>query len=51
MTFVRDLDAAVESDDRFLRVVDEELREFGLQRRLALRGSLLVSRSREPAHA
>jgi hypothetical protein len=55
ISFVRDLDAAVESDDRAFRFINEELREFGLERRLALRGELLVSRARmellEPAHA
>ena len=51
VSFVRDLDAAVESDERFARLVKEDLREFGLERRLALRGSLLVSRARQPARA
>jgi hypothetical protein len=45
VSFPRDLDAAVESDERFSRVVKEDLRDFGLERRLALRGSLLVSRA------
>ncbi len=55
ISFVRDLDAAEESDDRAFRFISEELRHFSLERRLALRGELLVSRARtellEPAHA
>jgi len=55
ISFVRDLDAAEESDDRVFRFVSEELRDFQLERRLALRGELLVSRARTellaPAHA
>ena len=55
ISFVRDLDAAEESDDRAFRFVSEELRDFRLERKLALRGELLVSRARtellEPAHA
>jgi hypothetical protein len=53
ISFVRDLDAAEESDDRAFRFVSEELRDFRLERKLALRGELLVSRARtellEPA--
>ena len=55
ISFVRDLDAAEESDDRAFRFISEELRDFRLERRLALRGELLVSRARtellEPARA
>ena len=55
ISFVRDLDAAVESDERAFRFISEELRDFALERKLALRGELLVSRARtellEPAHA
>jgi hypothetical protein len=55
ISFVRDLDAAVESDERAFRFISEELRDFTLERKLALRGELLVSRARtellEPAHA
>jgi len=55
ISFVHDLDAAVESDERAFRFIAEELRDFALERRLALRGELLVSRARtellEPARA
>jgi hypothetical protein len=55
ISFVRDLDAAEESDDRVFRFISEELRDFAIERKLALRGELLVSRARtellEPAHA
>ena len=55
ISFVRDLDAAEESDDRAFRFISEELRDFALERKLALRGELLVSRARtellEPARA
>jgi hypothetical protein len=53
ISFVRDLDAAEESDERAFRFISEELRDFALERKLALRGELLVSRARtellEPA--
>jgi heme-degrading monooxygenase HmoA len=55
ISFVRDLDAAEESDERAIRFVSEELRDFRLERRVALRGQLMVSRARarllEPARA
>jgi hypothetical protein len=55
ISFVRDHSVAEESDERAHWFVSEELRDFGLQRRVALRGELLVSRARtellEPAHA
>lgn len=55
ISFVHDFEAAVESDDRAFRFISEELRDFALERRLALRGELLVSRARtellEPARA
>jgi hypothetical protein len=55
ISFVRDLAAAEECDERTFRFVSEELREFGLERRVALAGKLLVSRARadllQPAHA
>ena len=55
ISFVRDHAAAEDSDDRAFRFVSEELRDFSLERRLALRGELVVSRARaellEPAHA
>jgi heme-degrading monooxygenase HmoA len=55
ISFVRDFEAAVESDDRAFRFISEELRDFALERRLALRGELLVSRARTellaPSHA
>jgi hypothetical protein len=55
INFVRDHAAAEESDDRAFQFVAEGLREFRLERRLALRGDLIVSRARaellEPARA
>jgi hypothetical protein len=55
ISFVRDHGAAEESDDRAYQFVYEGLRDFRLDRRLALRGELIVSRARaellEPAHA
>jgi hypothetical protein len=55
ISFVRDHAAAEESDDRAFQFVSEELRDFQLERRTALRGDLVVSRARtellEPAHA
>ena len=55
ISFVRDLAVAEESDERAFRFVSEELRDFRLERRVALRGELIVSRARtellEPAHA
>jgi len=54
ISFVRDLAAAEECDERTASLVSEELREFGLERRVALAGRLLLSRARaellEPAH-
>jgi hypothetical protein len=54
ISFVRDHAVAEESDERAFRFVSEELREFRLERRMALRGELIVSRARtellEPAH-
>jgi hypothetical protein len=55
ISFVRDHAAAEESDDRAFQFVTEGLREFRLERKLALRGELIVSRARaellQPAHA
>jgi hypothetical protein len=55
ISFVRDPAAAEVCDDRAFQFVTEELRDFRLERRLALRGALIVSRARaellEPAHA
>ena len=55
ISLVRDHAAAEECDDRAFRFVSEELRDLRLERRVALRGDLLVSRARtellEPAHA
>lgn len=55
ISFVRDHAAAEDSDERAFRFVAEELRDFRLERRAALRGELIVSRARaellEPAHA
>lgn len=55
ISFVRDHAAAEASDERAFRFVSEELRDFRLERRAALRGELIVSRARtallEPAHA
>jgi hypothetical protein len=55
ISFVRDYGAAEESDDRAFRFVSEELRDFRLERRLALRGDIIVSRAMaellEPTHA
>ena len=43
--FVRDYAAAEESDERAFRFVSEELRDFGLERMAAFRGTLIVSRA------
>jgi len=55
ISVVSDHGAAEESDDRTFRFVTEDLRDFRLERRVALRGELLVSRARgellTPAHA
>ena len=55
ISFVRDLAVAEDTDERAYRFVHEELRGFGLERRAAFRGELIVSRARaellEPAHA
>jgi hypothetical protein len=55
VSFVRDYVAAEESDDRAFRFVSEELRDFRLERRVALRGEIIVSRAMtellEPTHA
>jgi hypothetical protein len=55
ISFVRDHAVAEESDDRASQFIYEQLREFKLERRLALRGELIVSRARsellEPTHA
>jgi hypothetical protein len=55
ISFVRDYDAAEESDDRTFQFVSEELRDFRLERKLALRGDMIVSRAMtellEPTHA
>jgi hypothetical protein len=55
ISFVRDHAVAEESDERAYWFVSEELQDFGLERRVALRGELLVSRARsdllQPAHA
>ncbi len=55
ISFVRDHAAAEESDERAFRFVSEELRDSHLERRVALRGELIVSRARtellEPARA
>jgi hypothetical protein len=55
ISFVRDYTAAEESDDRAFQFVSEDLRDFKVERKLALRGALVVSRARtellEPAHA
>jgi hypothetical protein len=55
ISFVRDHTVAEESDDRTFRFITEELRDFRLERRMALRGELVVSRARtellEPARA
>jgi hypothetical protein len=46
INFVRDHAAAEESDERAFRFVSEELRDFQLERRVALRGDLIVSRAK-----
>jgi hypothetical protein len=46
ISIVRDHAVAEESDERTLQFVSEELREFHLERRVALRGELIVSRAR-----
>jgi hypothetical protein len=46
ISFVRDHAVAEESDERAFRFISEELRDFRLERRLALRGELIVSRAR-----
>ena len=55
VSFVRDVAAAEECDDRMASFVSEELRDFRLERRVALAGQLLVSRARaellQPARA
>jgi heme-degrading monooxygenase HmoA len=55
ISFVRDFGAAEESDERAYRFVAEELKDFRLERKMAARGQLIVSRARtellEPAHA
>jgi hypothetical protein len=55
ISFVRDHGAAEEADDRAYQFVYEGLRDFRLDRRLALRGELIVSRATaellEPSHA
>lgn len=55
ISIVRDHAVAEESDDRAFRFVTEELRDFSLERRVAIRGELIVSRARtellQPAHA
>jgi heme-degrading monooxygenase HmoA len=55
ITFVRDYAAAEESDDRTFRFVSEELRDFRLERTVALQGDIMVSRAMtellEPTHA
>jgi hypothetical protein len=55
ISFVRDFGAAEESDERAYRFVAEELKDFRLERKMAVRGQLIVSRARtellEPAHA
>lgn len=55
ISFVRDHAAAEESDDHAFWFVSEELRDFRLERRVALRGEIIVSRAvtelLEPAHA
>ena len=55
ISFVRNYAAAEASDERAGRFVYEDLREFRLERKVALRGNLIVSRARtellEPAHA
>jgi hypothetical protein len=55
ISFVRDFGAAEESDERAYRFVAEELKDFRLERKMAVRGQLIVSRARTellaPAHA
>jgi hypothetical protein len=55
INFVRDHAAAEQSDERAYRFVAEDLREFRLERRAAMRGELIVSRAEaellEPARA
>jgi hypothetical protein len=55
ISFVRDHGVAEETDERVYRFVSEDLREFGLERRTALRGDLIVSRAQpeilEPSRA
>jgi hypothetical protein len=46
ISLVRDHGVAEETDERVYRFVSEDLREFGLERRTALRGDLVVSRAR-----
>jgi hypothetical protein len=46
ISFVRDRAVAEESDERAFRFVSEELEDFRLERRIALRGDLIVSRAR-----
>ena len=47
INFVRDHAIAEESDERAFRFVSEDLRDFGLERTVSLRGELVVSRARE----
>jgi hypothetical protein len=55
ISFVRDLAAAEECDERTLEFASGELRDFELERKVALAGKVLVSRARaellDPAHA
>jgi hypothetical protein len=55
ISLVRNYAAAEQSDERAGRFIHEDLREFRLERKVALRGNLIVSRARtdllEPAHA
>jgi hypothetical protein len=55
VTFLRDYAAAEESDERAFRFVCEELAHFRLERIVAIRGAIAVSRANaellEPAHA
>jgi heme-degrading monooxygenase HmoA len=55
ISFVRNYDAAEDTDERAARFIYEELGDFRLECKSALRGDLIVSRARtellEPAHA
>ncbi len=46
ISLVRDHEVAAETDERVHQFVSEDLREFGLERRTALQGELIVSRAR-----